>query len=97
MLDKHDTASAMAAQTGSVWDSYIDYSRRLVQWSTAAGESICVLADYQGKPRASGRYFEHEILALADDPTATATVFNACMLESHASCSSRSLMSCWGR
>jgi len=85
MLDKHDSGAAVAVQTGSVWDSYIDYSRRLVQMSTAAGESVCVLADCQGKPRASGRYYEHEILALADDPTASGTVFNVCMLESHAS------------
>jgi len=85
MLDKHDTAAAVAAQIGSVWDSYIDYSRRLVQMSTAAGESVCVLAGYQGKPRASGRYYEHEILAFADEPTAPGTAFSACMFESRAS------------
>ena len=85
MLDKHGTAAAVAEQAGSVWDSYIDYSRMLVQKSWATGESVCVLADYQGKPRASGRYYEHEILALADDPTMPGTVFNVCMLESHAS------------
>jgi len=85
ILDKHVATSAGAERAGSVWDSYIDYSRVLVQEGTAAGESVCVLADYQGKPRASGRYYEREILALADDQAAPGTVFNVCMLESHAS------------
>jgi len=85
MLDKHDLVAAAEEEAGSAWDSYIDYSRALVQNSRAAGESVCVLADYQGKPRASGRYYEHEILALANDPTSPGTIFNVCMLESHAS------------
>jgi hypothetical protein len=81
MLDKRTAAANEAEQTGSVWDSYIDYSRALIQESRAAGESVCVLADYQGKPRASGRYCEREILNLARDHSAPGTVFNVCMLE----------------
>ncbi len=48
-------------------------------------EQVCVLADYQEKPRRSSRYYEREVTALQHEPGFPGEVFGACMLESEAS------------
>ena len=83
--EKHSPRFDGGRSFPTVWDAYIGYSRDLVRRNTDPGESVCVLADYLGKPKASPAYYEREMLELTGDPRMPGQVYNVCMLESHAS------------
>jgi len=58
----------------------------VVKHNIDSDEEICVVADYLGKPKKSGRFFEAELAACvgATGPN-PGRVFNACMLDSRSS------------
>ncbi len=60
------------------WDAYIAYSKLLLKKNIRQNEKICVIADYLQKPKISRKDYSREIQKLEG-------IFNACMLESHAS------------
>ena len=62
----------------NVWEAYISYSKMLIQHNVKKEDRICIIADYLGKPNDSTKYFETEVKRMD-------TVYNACMIESHAS------------
>ncbi len=62
----------------NLWDAYISYSKMLVENNINNNETICIIADYLCKPKSSTKYYETEMNKIKG-------VYNACMLESHAS------------
>ena len=83
VMDKQSPDFNWARYFPTVWDAYIGYSKVLVRRNTAEGERICVLSDYLGKPKASAKYYEREMLKLNSDSRMAGEVVNVCMLESH--------------
>lgn len=62
----------------STWDMQISLAKRHIESNVKADEQIAIIADYLTKPKASTKYFEHEMKKCSK-------VFNACMLESDSS------------
>lgn len=60
------------------WGAYINYSKALIKDNLKDSESVCVIADFLGKPKANNNYYVPEMRTVSG-------VYNATMLESHAS------------
>lgn len=78
VFDKENPDFDVSEYFRELWDAYISYSKMLVRNNIAEGENICLIADYLGKPKSSPLFFEKEIRAVNG-------IYNACMIESHAS------------
>lgn len=79
IFDKMNNHINIPAYFNNIWDAYIAYSKLLIKNNVniTNGESICIIADYLGKPKESPLFFEKEVGELEG-------VYNVCMLESHA-------------
>lgn len=78
VLDKGNPDLNIEEVFPDTWEAYIGYSKTLIRNNIQAGDKICVVADFLGKPKSSNKYYEPEIKALDH-------VYNATVLESHAS------------
>jgi len=71
------------------WEAQIGYSKLLLRNIIPDDEMAAVVADYLCKPNSSRLHFETEIAGIPRPKThassASPLIFNACMLESHAS------------
>jgi hypothetical protein len=85
VMDKRSPSFDWAKFFPTVWDAYIGYSKLMLRRNTGEGETVCVLSDYLGKPKDSPKYYETELRTLSADVRMRGSVFNVCMLESHAS------------
>ena len=78
MLDKENPRIKMNEVYKDTWNAYIIFSKYLIEKNVNAGDKICVISDFLGKPKESPVFYESEIKKAP-------VVYNACMLESHAS------------
>ncbi len=78
VLDKQNPQINVEAVFPSTWDAYISYSKLLIKKNIKPEDRICVIADFLGKPKECSKFYEPEIRTVD-------SVFNATMLESHAS------------
>jgi len=78
VIDKASPEVKIEEVFPDTWEAYIGYSKMLIKNNMKASDKICVIADFLGKPKASNKYYEPEIKGLS-------TVYNATVLESHAS------------
>jgi len=78
VIDKANPGVKIEEIFPNTWDAYIGYSKMLIKNNMNSEDRICVIADFLGKPKASNKYYEPEIKTLS-------TVYNATVLESHAS------------
>ncbi|MDP1760301.1 MAG: DUF3800 domain-containing protein [Candidatus Woesebacteria bacterium] len=78
VIDKKNPNVKIDEVFSDTWEAYIGYSKMLIKNNINGNDSICILADFLGKPRASNKYYEPEIRTLAN-------VYNASFIESHAS------------
>ena len=78
VIDKNNSDFKVEEVFPDTWEAYISYSKTLIQNNVQYPDHICVVADFLGKPKASNKYYEPEIRMLP-------TVYNATVLESHAS------------
>jgi len=83
VIDKRHPNFNMNKYFPNAWEAYIGYSRLLIKKNVHSDEKICILADYHSKPKASSKYYEVELIKIRRNYKNI--VFNACMLESHAS------------
>jgi Protein of unknown function (DUF3800) len=83
VIDKQSPKFRMEKFYGDVWEAYIGYSRLVIHKNVGPKDRIFVMADQQTKPKASTKYYEVEVAkAKAGQRN---PVYNACMMESHAS------------
>src|SRR3989338_13251 len=78
VLDKVNPAIKIEEVFPDTWEAYIGYSKLLIKNNVKPNDSICIIADFLGKPKTSNKYYESEIRTLP-------IVYNATVLESHAS------------
>ncbi|MBN1823837.1 MAG: DUF3800 domain-containing protein [Endomicrobiales bacterium] len=78
VIDKNSPKIEIEKVFPNTWDAYISYSKLLIKNNVKKSDQICILADFLGKPKISNKYYEPEIKSLPG-------VFNATVLESHAS------------
>ena len=78
VLDKANPAIKIDEVFPDTWEAYISYSKLLIKNNIKPNDKVCVIADFLGKPKTSNKYYEPEIKALSE-------VYNATVLESHAS------------
>lgn len=83
VIDKQSPGFRMEKFYGNIWEAYIGYSRLVVHKNVGPKDRIMVIADYLTKPRASTEYYEIEVAR--GKGKGRNPVYNACMLESHAS------------
>ena len=78
VIDKTNPGVKIEEVFPDTWEAYIGYSKMLIKNNMKPDDRICVVADFLGKPKTSTKYYEPEIRSLS-------TVYNATVLESHAS------------
>lgn len=78
VIDKANPGVKIEEVFPDTWEAYIGYSKTLIKNNMKPDDKICVVADFLGKPKTSNKYYEPEIRTLP-------TVYNATVLESHAS------------
>lgn len=78
VIDKANPDVKIEEVFPDTWEAYISYSKTLIKNNMQPNDKICVIADFLGKPKTSNKYYEPEIRGLQ-------TVYNATVLESHAS------------
>lgn len=78
IFDKNNPDFDVGKYFSNTWDAYLGYSCLLVKKNMGFLDKLCVIADYFGKPKSSSKYFENEMRRIRG-------VYNACMIESHAS------------
>ena len=78
VIDKANPGVNIEEVFPDTWEAYIGYSKMLIKNNMKPDDKICVVADFLGKPKTSNKYYEPEIRTLP-------TVYNATVLESHAS------------
>ena len=78
VIDKKNPDVKIEEVFPDTWEAYISYSKMLIKNNMNSKDSICVLADFLGKPKTSNKYYEPEIRILS-------SVYNASVIESHAS------------
>ncbi len=78
ILDKKNPNLDIKKYFNDLWDAYISYSKLIISSNLKNNEKICIIADFLGKPKSSPKYYETEVKSVNG-------VFNACMIESHAS------------
>lgn len=78
VFDKKNDKIQISKYFATTWQAYIFYSKILIENNIRQNENICVIADYLQKPRKSKLFYSQEVKKLPG-------VYNACMLESHAS------------
>lgn len=78
VIDKANPGVKIEEVFPDTWEAYISYSKMLIKNNIKPNDKICVIADFLGKPKTSNKYYEPEIRALP-------AVYNATVLESHAS------------
>lgn len=78
VIDKANPGVKIEEVFPDTWEAYISYSKMLIKNNMKLDDRICVIADFLGKPKTSNKYYDLEIRALS-------TVYNATVLESHAS------------
>ena len=78
VIDKTNPDVKIEEVFPDTWEAYISYSKTLIRNNMQANDRICIIADFLGKPKTSNKYYEPEIKSLQ-------TVYNATVLESHAS------------
>jgi hypothetical protein len=83
VIDKTDPAFHADHFFDSTWDALISYSKLVVEKNIDVDEDLCLIADYITKPNNSTRYYENELKLVRKN--GRECVFNACLLESHAS------------
>lgn len=83
VIDKQSPQFQMEKFYGDVWEAYIGYSRLVVHKNIGPKDRIFVMADQITKPRASTKYYEIEVAR--GKSRGRNPVYNACLLESHAS------------
>jgi hypothetical protein len=83
VIDKQSPQFKMEKFYGDIWEAYIGYSKLVVSKNVGPRDRIFVLADYLSKPKASTKYYEVEVAGAR--AKGRSLVYNACMLESHAS------------
>jgi hypothetical protein len=86
VIDKQCPNVNWQAYFGSVWDAYLSCAMMVVKHNIESDEEICIIADYLGKPKKSGRYFEAELATcVGTTGPKPGRVFNACMPDSRSS------------
>lgn len=86
VMDKQRVDVNWQAYFGTVWDAYLSYVKLVVKNNIDSDEEVCVVADYLGKPKKSGKYFEAEVsTCVGTTGPSPGRVFNACMLDSSSS------------
>ncbi len=83
VIDKQSPKFEMDKFFSDVWNAYIGYSKLVIEKNVEEKDKICILADYLSKPKISKKYYEIEVCKQTN--YGHSPVFNACMLESHAS------------
>ncbi len=83
VIDKQSPKFQMEKFYGDIWEAYIGYSKLVITKNIGPKDRIFVLADYLSKPKASSKYYEVEVAGAK--LSGRHPVYNACMLESHAS------------
>ncbi len=78
VIDKKNPGINIEEVFPNTWEAYIGYSKMLVKNNINGKDSLCILADFLGKPKASNKYYEPEIRTIPN-------VYNASVIESHAS------------
>jgi len=78
VIDKANPGVKIEEIFPDTWEAYIGYSKLLIKNNMKMNDTICVIADFLGKPKASNKYYEPQIKMLS-------AVYNATVLESHAS------------
>lgn len=78
VLDKDNPKIRVDHFFKTTWDAYISFSKLLIEKNIKNDEEICLVADYLGKPKVSPLYYDSELKRVKQ-------VFNAAMIESHAS------------
>jgi len=78
LIDKQKCFKGESGHNFETWDLYIELSKKIVSEAAQGNENVCVIADYLGKPNASDKFYSREI-------SKSEKVFNAVMIESHAS------------
>jgi len=78
VIDKNNPTVTINEIFPDTWTAYIGYSKMLIKNNVSEKDRICIIADFLGKPKTSNKYYEPEIKALP-------SVYNATVLESHAS------------
>ncbi len=78
LIDKQNPQVDISKYFNNIWDAYLTYSSILINNNIKTDESVCIIADYFGKPGASRKFFEREMNKIPK-------VYNAVMIESHAS------------
>ncbi len=86
VIDKTHPRFDMNKHFPNTWEAQIAYTQHMMRHTVQSNEQVAVVADFLSKPKASNMFFEEEVpkTKYPHDPSAS-PVFNACMLESHAS------------
>ena len=78
VIDKTNPKFHYKSYFSDPWAAQLGYMKILLEKTIALDEEVMIVADYLSRPKSSTKYFETEIRK-------NIGVFNACMLESHAS------------
>jgi hypothetical protein len=89
LVDKQHPGFDLETYFSSPWEAHVSYAQLFLRHVVFRDEQAAVLADYLTKPKSSTVYFEEEIMKTPRNHLSAQTsekpIFNACMLESHAS------------